>query len=81
VARVLIAADFQRLTNSEGSVEVSARNYRDLLTELYRRFPELEREVLEKMAIAIDGVIIHEPLLQRFDDDSELVFVPRIAAG
>ena len=36
---------------------------------------------LEKMAVAIDGMIIHEPLLQRFGEDSELVFVPRIAGG
>ena len=81
MARLLIPSDLQRFTGGAGSVEVSARSYRELLDELYRRFPEWDGETLEKMAIAIDGVIIHEPLLQRFADDSELVFVPRIAGG
>lgn len=81
MARVLIPSDLQRFTGGQGSVEVNTRSYRDLLAELCHRFPDLDRERLEKMAIAIDGVIIHEPLLQGFTDDSELVFVPRIAGG
>ncbi len=81
MARVVIPSDLQRLTGDRAEVEVAARSYRELLPELCRRFPGLEHEALGKMAIAIDGVIIQEPLLQRFDDNSELVFVPRIAGG
>lgn len=81
MARVVIPSDLQRQTEGLAQVEVSARSYRELVPELCRRFPDLDRAALEKMAVAIDGMIIHEPLLQRFGDDSELVFVPRIAGG
>jgi len=33
------------------------------------------------MAIAIDGVIVHTPLLQVIDPDSELHFLHRISGG
>jgi molybdopterin converting factor small subunit len=81
MARVIFGSDLLPQTGGQGEVEVAARNYRDLLLELQRRFPQLGDDTLEKLAIAIDGVIIHEPLLQTFSADSELVFVPRIAAG
>ncbi len=80
MARVVFASDLQRHTGA-AEVQVAARCYRDLLAELCRRFPDLDPEQLDKMAVAIDGVIIHEPLLQQFGEDSELVFVPRIAGG
>ena len=81
MTRVTIPSDLQRYTGGLAQVEVDARSYRELLPELCRRFPDLDGGALEKMAVAIDGMIIHEPLLQRFGDDSELVFVPRIAGG
>ncbi|MFT5335617.1 MAG: hypothetical protein ACI9GB_003536, partial [Halioglobus sp.] len=31
--------------------------------------------------IAIDGVMIHSPLLETFGPNSELVFIPKIAGG
>lgn len=81
MARVIFGSDLLRQTGGQAEVEVAARSYRDLLHELQRRFPELEEDTLQKLAIAIDGVIIHEPLLQTFSKDSELVFLPRMASG
>lgn len=81
MARVIFGSDLLSQTGGLGEVEVTARSYRDLLLELQRLFPALADGTLEKLAIAIDGVIIHEPLLQTFGEHSELVFVPRIAAG
>ncbi len=60
---------------------VAARRYPDLVLELCRRFPRLSEEVVRKQALAIDGMIIHEPLVETFEADSELVFVARIAGG
>lgn len=81
MTRVLIPSDLRRYTGGEAQVDVNARSYRELLPELCARFPGLDAKALQKMAIAIDGMVIHEPLLQRFGDNSELVFVPRIAGG
>jgi molybdopterin converting factor small subunit len=81
VPRVTIPADLQRYTGGAARVEVNALSYRDLVDELSRRFPALTPEIIRKQAIAIDGMVIHEPLLESFLPDSELVLVPRIAGG
>jgi hypothetical protein len=81
VARLNLSADLQRHTDGQAKVAVAARNYRDLVTELRLRFPGMSDEVIGKQAIAIDGVIIQTPLLETFHENSELVFIARIAGG
>ena len=79
--KVIIPPDLQRNTGGRAEVEVSALNYRELVAELCRRFPGLTDEAIRKQAIAIDGMIIHSPLLESFQADAELVIFPRIAGG
>ena len=81
MARVIFGSDFLRQTGGQAEVEDAARSYSDLLHELQSRLPGLEEDTLKRLAIAIDGVIIHDPLLQTFSNDSELVFMPRMASG
>ena len=81
MAMVSIPTDLQRHTGGAAEVEVEAVNYRDLVEELSRVFPGLTPEIIRKQAIAIDGMVIHEPLLESFGPDSRLVLVPRIAGG
>jgi len=77
----VFTSDLQRYTGGVAEVEVSALRYRDLIDELCAEFPALEEETLRKLALAIDGVIIHTPLLETFSSNSELVFIARIAGG
>lgn len=81
MASVAFPADLQRHTGGRAEVAIDATRYRDAVVELCERFPALTEEVLSAYAVAIDGLIIHEPLLECFDSDSELVFVPQIAGG
>ena len=81
MARVNFSSDLRRYTGGVATVEVSALNYQDLLDELSQRFPGLAEEAMRKLALAVDGRVIHSPLLETFDSDSELIFVPRIAGG
>jgi molybdopterin converting factor small subunit len=81
MAKVVFPAELQRYAGGAVEVEVSAGNYRDLVAELCRRFPALTEEAIGKQAIAIDGMIIHSPLLESFSNDSELVFFAKIAGG
>jgi len=81
LARVTLSADLLRYTGQARKVEIEADNYRDLVIELCHRFPELDEETVRKQALAIDGMLIHRPMLERFKRDSELVFVARIAGG
>jgi hypothetical protein len=78
---VFFAADLQRCAGGEKSTEVAARNYRELVTELCASYPDLTADMVHKYALAIDGAIIQTPLLETFDRESELVFIPRMAGG
>lgn len=80
MATVSFPSNLRRLTG-EAQVTVAAGAYRDLINELCARYPELSEEVLRKQAIAIDGRVVQEPLLETFGADSELVFVTKIAGG
>jgi len=62
-------------------VSVEAGTVRQLILELDRRFPGLGAELRAGMAIAIDGEIIQEPLLERLSDASEVHFLPPIGGG
>lgn len=81
MARVVFNSDLRRYTNGEREVEIDAGNYRELTGKLCQRFPALTDAVLAKYTVAIDGVIIQMPLLEKISGDSEVVFVARIAGG
>ncbi len=81
MAKVILSAEMSRQAESASEVEVTSRRFPDLVGELLSRFPGLSEELVRKQSLAIDGMIVHEPLLETFEDDSELVFVARIAGG
>ncbi len=81
MAKVIFSSQLQRYTDGVRELEVAASKYQDLVAELSQRFPAMTTAVIDKYAIAIDGVINQMPLLARFDHDSELVFIARIAGG
>ena len=81
VATVIFPSDLQAYTDGEAEVAVSALNYRNLVAELCARFPALTEDAIRKRAVAIDGMVIHSPLLEAFHEDAELVFFSKIAGG
>jgi molybdopterin converting factor small subunit len=81
MATVIFSSGLRQLTGASEEVHIEAANYRAAIRELRQQFPELTDSVLEKFGIAIDGVMIHSPLLETFGPNSELVFIPKIAGG
>jgi len=81
VAKVVLSSDLQRYTGQVREVDVAAGNYRELVAELCERFPDLPEDTVRKQSLAIDGMIIHTPMLETFARDSDLVFLARIAGG
>ncbi len=81
MAKVIFPSDLQAFTGDTAEVEVTSVNYRDLVAELSGRYPALTEEAIRKHALAIDGMIIHNPFLEAFNSDSELVFFAKIAGG
>lgn len=80
MAKVVFTSELQRLTGEE-SANVNATTYRELVDALVAQFPKLERDELTDMAVAIDGEIIHDPLLEKIRPDSEVHFLFKISGG
>jgi hypothetical protein len=81
MASVLLTPEMQRYADGATRVDVAAGTYRELVSELCRRFPGLPEELVRRQALAIDGMIVQEPLLETFRAESDLVFFARIAGG
>ena len=81
MAKVLFTNELQQYTDGVTEAEVAARDYRDLVRELSDRFPALSSEFLQQQALSIDGTVISQPLLESFEDNSELVFLARLQGG
>ena len=83
MARVVFAAGLRRFTAGAESLEIPARDVRELLAELAKRFPPLERRLAEGTAIAIDGEVLprDEALSEPLRPESEVHFLPQIGGG
>ena len=80
MAKVVIPDHLLALTGGEREVEVSAKNFRELLIELEARWPD-SSVVLGKCAAAIDGQIYQDAFLEALSPDSEVFFMQRIEGG
>ena len=83
MARVFFSSGLRRMTGGAESVEIAARDVRELLRALDVRFPGLAAQIGDSTAIAIDGEILPhaEALLERLRPDSEIHFLPQIGGG
>lgn len=52
-----------------------------MIDELCAKYPKLDRNILTEMAVAIDGVIIVDPLLEPLDPETEVHFLHFVAGG
>lgn len=72
-------SELQR-TTGEACITLHAENYRDMVNKLVDRYG-FEREFLMEMAVSINGLIIHDPLLEVIEENSDVHFLHRIAGG
>ena len=80
MADVTFSSGLRRYTRGEEKVHIEAANVRELIKALGARYPDL-REPLESMAVAIDGEIVNEPLLEPLSPNSDVHFLPPIGGG
>jgi molybdopterin converting factor small subunit len=78
---VVLSSRLARFAGGVEQVDVDARNVRQLIDALDERFPGLGEKLRSGSAIAIDGEIINEPLLEAIEPDSEIHFLPPISGG
>jgi molybdopterin converting factor small subunit len=81
LARVFFPKSLQVYTSGIEEIEVEAGEIRELFGKLELRFPELKGRLRSGLAIAIDGEIISDPLLEVVGSESEIHFLPPISGG
>ncbi|MFN5510631.1 MAG: MoaD/ThiS family protein [Burkholderiales bacterium] len=69
------------LTGGQARFEVEATTVRAALRQIDTRHPGVLARVEAGMAIAIDGEIHQDGLLESIGPDSEVVLIPRISGG
>ena len=80
MAIVIFSSELQKLTGEE-QTHVDSEVFKDIVTEITNRYLALGHDELMKMAVAIDGEIIHTPFLEKVAPSSELHFLYRISGG
>lgn len=80
MATVHFPAALRGATGGVAQVDVVADEFRDLRAALLARFPDLATRI-DALAVAIDGVMIAEPFAEPLAADSDVHFLPRLAAG
>ena len=71
----------RRFTGGQLEFELDAPDYRALVTALDLRYPGLAQALAVRTAVAIDGQIYADPLLEPIGPDSEVHFLPVIGGG
>tara|TARA_Y100000766_G_scaffold283477_1_gene299190 strand:- start:2022 stop:2267 length:246 start_codon:yes stop_codon:yes gene_type:complete len=69
------------LADNQKTVEVEARDIRELLAKLTKRFSGLRDPIKNDVAVVVDGVIYRNDRSIKLMDNSEVLLVRRIAGG
>ena len=78
---MVFSSGLQRHTGGVERVNVEAKDMRGLIAALDARFPGIGEVLGSGMAVAIDGEIIPDPMLEAVPANSEVHFLPPIGGG
>jgi molybdopterin synthase sulfur carrier subunit len=81
MARVTLIGNLRQFTGGVAELEVEAHNVRQLFRCLGERYPGLAPHLEKGLAVAIDGQIYQDALLEPILADSEVHILPQIAGG
>ncbi len=81
MARVVLVGNLAQFTDGAAEFDLAATSVKHLFELLTERHPALARHLEGGVAVAIDGQIYQEALLEPIDPDSEVFVIPQIAGG
>jgi molybdopterin converting factor small subunit len=81
VAHVVLIGNLRQYTGGITELDLDVRSVRQLFARLTERFPEIGPHLEEGMAVAIDGQIYQDALLEPINPESEVHILPQIAGG
>jgi len=81
MARVVLVGNLAQLTGGVAEFDLSATSVKQLFQQLGELHPALARHLEDGIAVAIDGQIYQDALLEPIGPDSEVFLLPQIAGG
>lgn len=81
MAHVTLTGNLRQYTGGVAELEVEASSVRQLFVCLGRDFPALAPHLEQGLAVAIDGQIYQDALLERIGAESDVHILPQIAGG
>lgn len=81
MAHVVLIGNLRQYTGGVTSLDLEARSIRHLFQLLGAQFPELAPHLEDGLAVAIDGQIYQDALLEPIAEGSEVHILPQIAGG
>jgi len=81
MARVMLGPNLRRFTGGQGEFELDAATVKQLLAKLGALHPALAPHLERGLAVAIDGTIYQDALLQPIPPGAEVHLLPRIEGG
>ena len=81
MARVVLTGNLKQFTGGEAQLELEVETVGQLFRRLGERYPDLKPHLAEGLAVAIDGQIYQDSLLEPIGPDSEVFLLPQIGGG
>jgi molybdopterin converting factor small subunit len=81
MARVTLVGNLAQLTGGVAVFTIPATSVKHLFQQLAALHPALGPHLDEGVAVAIDGTIYQDALLEPIGPDSEVFILPQIAGG
>ena len=81
MAHVVLIGNLRQYTGGVTELDIAAGTIRQLFTRLGAMYPELAPHLEEGLAVAIDGQIYQDALLEPIGDTAEVHILPQIAGG
>jgi molybdopterin converting factor small subunit len=81
MAHVTLTGNLRQFTGGIAELDIDAATVNQLFRRLGREYPALAPHLGQGLAVAIDGQIYQDALLQEIGTDSEVHILPQIAGG
>jgi hypothetical protein len=81
MAHVTLTGNLRQLTGGVAELEIDAASVRHLIACLGQAYPALAPHLAAGVAVAIDGQIYQDAMLQEIPPESDVHILPAIAGG
>ncbi|MCC6718194.1 MAG: MoaD/ThiS family protein [Acetobacteraceae bacterium] len=81
MVEVTLWSSLSAATGGKQTLQVEAKDIRELFRILAEQYPRLEPFIDQGIAVSIDGVIYRDTWSKELPKDAEIFLLPRIAGG